>query len=607
MRPADHSLSPGSGHRRALRIALIYALFGAVWILVSDRALQFLVHGDAALTQAQTWKGWAYVAITAVIIYLLIRRALDAELEQEAHRREAEAMVRTVLDTMPGMLVWKDRNSRYIGANRMALSEAGLTGSSQLVGLTDAELPWREHAEILRERDQAILAGLVPSLHYELVIERATGEKRHHAVTKLPLRNAAGEITGVLSYLEDHTDRLLAEQQLRQAQKLQVIGELTSGVTHDFKNVLSVIISNAELMDAMLPSEAVEARAATHDILTVSRSAAAMVRKLLSFSRQAGVKPVPLDLPDRIRAVAPMLSRVLPTEVTLTVEGPQHLPAVLADADALEQILLNLVINSRDAMASEGTIVLELLGRRTKQEILTLDPGKRLVLVPEKADPDAAFVGMIVRDNGPGMSPEVAERSFEPYFSTRVGGTGTGLGLSMVHGLMLQQAGILTLQTRPGAGTAIGLYFPVDPSGRSVISDRLGDPVQKFQAAGETILLVDDQPEVRRVGGRVLRRFGYEVLEAASGEEALAIFARDGARIGLMLTDLVMPEMNGLELIAEVRARGYQVPVALSSGDPDLAEKAGAASYGEVPMISKPWTMEDLGAGVQALLANTRR
>ncbi len=599
---------------RALTIALVYAVVGAVWILVSDHIVDLMSPDLAVISQLQTWKGWAFVATSALLIYLLVRRALRAQGREEARRLQAEDLTRIVLDTIPGMILWKDRQSRYLGGNAVALREAGLSRSVELLGLTDADLPWKASAELLRQHDQEILSGRVARLDYEIVIETASGRQRDQSVTKLPLRDGTGAISGVLVYSEDLTERRQTERQLRHAQKLQVIGELTSGVTHDFKNVLSVIIANAEWIASSVSADETNIRNATADILAVSKNASEMVRKLLAFSRQETLSVVPIDISSKVRELTPTLGRMLSPAYRLDVHLGVEVPLALADGEALEQILLNVVANARDAMPEGGAITVEVVGPVSRAALLVSGGGARIVLSGETALLDAMYVGVTITDNGSGMPHEVAERIFEPYFTTRAGGagTGTGLGLSMVHGLVHQLAGIMILRTAVDSGATFGFYFPVatvesaSPTAPTPVAPTSPKPTSEAspKAPGKTILLVDDQPELLRVGVRVLRRLGYEVLEAPGGAEALEIFAREQARIDLILTDLMMPEMNGLELVAKIRGQGSEVLIALSSGDPNIADKVGATDYGTLPMIPKPWTMKDLGEGVQALLGD---
>jgi PAS domain S-box-containing protein len=590
---------------RAFGIALLYAVLGCLWIVYSDAAVEAMARDSSALTQLQTWKGFAFVAGTALLLYVLVRAALRSEMKFARSLRAADERLRLVLDTIPSRVLWKDRAGRYLGGNRRFAEDAGVQDPEQLVGLSDADMPWHDQVDRIREADDQILSGQRTSLEYEVTLRGADGRPRYEVVTKVPLREANGEISGVLACYEDITARKVAERQLRHSQKLQAIGELTSSVTHDFKNVLSVIIANAELVSRALPPDSEEA-VSMADLLTSSQNAVGMVRKLLGFSRQGDLMLGALDLRPVVRDLAPMLSRLLAGQYRLDVTIDPELPPVLADPDAVEQMLLNLISNARDAMPEGGEIRIRVHGPTSVWE--GEEPGGPPVHVLglDESPAPGHYVAIQVGDTGVGMPPEVAERIFEPYYTTKPTGQGTGLGLSMVYGLMRQHRGFVTLRTAPGAGALFSLYFPVLAADAEARARRRRPVAGLLPRGTETILLVDDQDELRRTGSRVLRRFGYTVIEAANGAEALAILRRADPRIALVLTDYIMPEMNGIVLIERIRELRLPVRLALSSGHVDVGEGELGGEALTVPVIGKPWTMEELVRGVREVLDGTR-
>jgi two-component system NtrC family sensor kinase len=590
---------------RALGIALVYAVLGCLWILYSDAAVEAMARDSSALTQLQTWKGFAFVAVTALLIYVLVRAALRSEMKIARSLRSADERLRLVLDTIPSRVLWKDRAGRYLGGNRHFAADAGVQEPDQLVGLTDAAMPWRDQLERIRQSDDQILSGQRATLEYEVTLRGADGRPRYEVVTKVPLREANGEISGVLASYEDVTARKVAERQLRHSQKLLAIGELTNSVTHDFKNVLSVIIANAELVSRSLPPDSEEA-VAMADLLTSSHNAVGMVRKLLGFSRQGDLMLGALDLRPVVRDLAPMLSRLLAGQYRLDVVVAPELPNVLADPDAVEQMLLNLISNARDAMPDGGEIRIRVHGPTSVWD--GDEPGAPPVHVLglDESPAPGHYVVIQVGDTGVGMEPEVAERIFEPYYTTKPTGQGTGLGLSMVYGLMRQHRGFVTLRTAPGQGALFSLYFPVLAADAEARKRRRLPAIGQLPRGTETVLLVDDQDELRRTGSRVLRRFGYTVVEAAHGAEALELLRRPGHGISLVLTDYIMPEMNGMVLIERIRDLGLPVKVALSSGHVDVGEGELAGDALTVPVIGKPWTMEELVTGVREVLDGVR-
>ena len=590
---------------RALGIAIIYATLGCLWIVYSDSAVEAMARDSSALTQLQTWKGFVFVAATALLIYVLVRAALRSEMKFARSLRAADERLRLVLDTIPSRVLWKDRAGRYLGGNKRFAMDAGVQESDQLVGLTDAAMPWHDQIDRIRESDDQILTGQRTSLEYEVTLRGPDGRPRYEVVTKVPLRELNGAISGVLASYEDVTARKVAERQLRHSQKLQAIGELTSGVTHDFKNVLSVIIANAELVARTLPAESEESIAMS-DLLTSSHNAVGMVRKLLGFSRQGDLMLGALDLRPVVRDLAPMLSRLLAGEYRLDVAIDPELPSVLADPDAVEQMLLNLISNARDAMPDGGDIRIRVHGPTSIWDGDEAGAPPVHVLGLEEAPTPGHYVVIQVGDTGVGMEPALAERIFEPFFTTKLTGQGTGLGLSMVYGLMRQHQGFVTLRTAPGQGALFSLYFPVLSADADSRQRRRRSAAGSLPRGDETILLVDDQDELRRTGSRVLRRFGYTVIEATNGAEALAAMRRPDHGIALVLTDYVMPEMNGMILIARIRELALPVKLALSSGHVDVGDGGIAGEALTVPIIAKPWTMEELVIGVREVLDGTR-
>lgn len=590
---------------RALGIALIYAVLGALWITWSDAAVELFARDSANLTRLQTWKGWLYVAVTALLIYLLVRRALRSEQRLSQSLRQTEERLRLVLDTIPSRVLWKDRSGKYLGGNRRFALDVGLPESAELKGHRDSDLPWHDQLALISESDDLILDGHRNLVEFDAALRSLNGRPFHASVTKVPLRVPEGGIGGILTIYDDITARKEAERQSRHSQKLQAIGELTSGVTHDFKNVLSVITANAELVGRSLPPDSEEATAMS-DLLASSRNAAGMVRKLLGFSRQGDLILGTIDLRPVVSELAPTLSRLLGSGYRLEVKVDPEPRLVRADPDAVEQMLLNLITNARDAMPEGGDIRVRVHGPVTNWE--RDEPGSppAHLLGMDQPPTVGEYVVIEVGDTGTGITPEVVDRILEPFYTTKPTGHGTGLGLPMVYGLMRQHGGFVTLRTAPGWGAVFALHFPLLPEDTPVAERRRRTSDGPLPHGSETILIVDDQEEMRRTGGRVLRRHGYTVIEAADGIEALAILRRDPGAVDLVLTDYMMPEMNGAALIRQLRSDGNAVKVAMSSGHAEFNQSPGLAGAKEIPMIAKPWTMEELVTAVREVLDGVR-
>jgi len=376
---------------------------------------------------------------------------------------------------------------------------------------------------------------------------------------------AAGATPAIAeAFVEDVTQQRELEGQLRQAQKMEVVGQLTGGIAHDFNNLLTIILSHAHLVEQSLPPEAEGQLADVAELKHAARRGAEMIRKLLSFSRDQKLHFQPHRLGPLVEASSRMLRRLLPESIEVRVHIAVDTPTVRTDSAAVEQILLNLATNARDAMPMGG--LLEISVERAGGALLR------------------------VRDSGTGMDAATRERLFEPFFTTKASGHGTGLGLTMVYGLVSQLGGTIEVDSEPGRGTIVRIVLPEADSADAAVAE---SPAEIRRGSG-TILLVEDEDALRRAAIRLLSRHGYRVLEARDGEEARALYADHAHEVDLVLTDVVMPRMSGLALYDELRRSGATVPFVFMSGYIHR-EPGGAGSLPEgVPFIPKPWSIEDL-------------
>jgi len=382
----------------------------------------------------------------------------------------------------------------------------------------------------------------------------------------------------VEAFVEDVTQQRLIEAQLRQAQKMEAVGQLTGGLAHDFNNLLSVILSTANLIGQDLPPSAAQARTDLAELETAARRGGAMIRKLLAFSRAEQLQFRPYLVAPLVEANAMVLRRLLPTSITIVVETDPETPTVNTDPAALEQILLNLATNARDAMPDGGTL------RITTSVTPSVDGRSRLVLIT-------------VSDTGTGMSDAVRERYFEPFFTTKPVGEGSGLGTAMIYGLVKQHGGRIEVESAPGRGTTVRISLPaVD----GLVPSETVEETREPTVAGEgTVLLAEDEPQLRSSARRILERFGYRVLPAADGTEALAHYARWKDQIDLIITDVVMPGMGGAALLAELQRIGSRTPVLITSGYTAGDPSGGVRLPEGVPFLPKPWDAAELLASVR--------
>ena len=392
-------------------------------------------------------------------------------------------------------------------------------------------------------------------------------------------------------YVQDITDQLRLEAQLRQAQKMESIGQLAAGVAHDFNNMLTVIQGHSGMMlsKANLPPELLDCAQA---IYFAAERAAALTRQLLMFSRKNVMQPKPLDLRAVVSNLSKMLKRVLGETVTLEFHPPTDLPLVQADTGMIEQVILNLVVNARDAMPQGGTLTISTNPVEMNDAYVQTHPEARL----------GAFVCLRVSDSGCGMDAATMARIFEPFFTTKEIGKGTGLGLATVYGIVKQHDGWIEVSSEVGKGSAFNVFLPA--SSEPVKAPPPESPVTAAVRGGqETILVVEDEPVLRDMAHLILQDCGYRILEAGSGAEALQIWQRHANTIDLMLTDVVMPGgMSGRELAVKLLATHPRLKIIFTSGynveetNTDFFRRGGAA------FLQKPYTRIDLARAVREVL-----
>jgi PAS domain S-box-containing protein len=383
--------------------------------------------------------------------------------------------------------------------------------------------------------------------------------------------------------VRDVTTQQRLENELRQSQKMEAVGQLAGGVAHDFNNLLAVITSYADLLTADLDA-ADPHRADVLEIREAAERAAGLTRQLLTFSRREKIKLSTLNLNDTVTQVEGLLRRVIGENIRLETKLTSLPRSIRADAVQMEQIVINLVVNARDAMPNGG--------------VITIETSELLIDEALQATYSNAMIGHYVRlsitDTGEGMSPEIREHIFEPFFTTKPPGKGTGLGLSTLYGIVRQCRGVVTVRSALGAGTTFDVLLPCIDERRSEA------PAARRESSAETILLAEDSPSIRRATTRILERAGYTVLEAASGLEALAICKAYPAKIQLFLTDIIMPGPSGRAIAMELTRLRPAMKVLYMSGRADTFRKPEDGL--EAPLIEKPFTAAALAGKVREIL-----
>jgi two-component system, cell cycle sensor histidine kinase and response regulator CckA len=503
--------------------------------------------------------------------------------------RDAHEMLQLVMNNIPQFIFWKDTDSIFLGCNRNFARVAGVEQPEDIVGKTDYDLPWRkEEADYFREVDQRVMRT---STSEHRIVEpqlQASGKQAWIETTKLPLRDEHGNVVGVLGTFEDITERRELEEQLRHAQKMKAVGQLAGGIAHDFNNLLTAIACHAELAMHTVERDS-SAYADLEQIMHAIRHAADLTQQLLTFSRRRVVQQRLIRVNDVVLGISTMLRPLIRAnaEMATILAASGHLRM---DPGELEQVIVNLVVNSSNAMPSGGTLTIE-------TSDLIIGSGDEL---PHGDVTPGGYVSIRVADTGTGMPPEVKERIFEPFFTTKGPGEGTGLGLAIVYGIVTRAAGFIHVDSEVGQGTVFDILLPAAEPMAHETTERA--PAYDPPRGTETVLLVEDEAAVRHLADRILSDLGYTVLPAANGEEALRVAGAHGLeRIDLVLTDVVMPVMSGTEMVERLLARRPDLRILFTSGYPGTAgvdrfldEDAG--------FLQKPFTMDVLTQKVREVL-----
>ncbi len=537
---------------------------------------------------------------TLIEIFQIARDITDRKRAEEA-LRASEALYRSILNSSPDAVAITDMEARIRMYSPVALTIFGFESSEDLAGrlITEFIVPEdRELAFANISRMAARSADRSQRSPDEYRAVRADGSVFPVEVMGEFVRDATGQPTGMVFDLRDITERKEAEAErdrlearLVQSQKLEAVGQLAGGVAHDFNNMLGVILTSAELammsLDASSP-----ARADIAEIRNAAERSAALTRQLLAFARRQVIAPKRLDLNDTAARTLYMLERLI-GEDTHLVWSPSAEPCpVYMDPGQVDQILANLVVNARDAIASGGTVTVA-----TALAELGETPGAPA----SSTSLPGRYVVLSVTDDGCGMNEETRTRIFEPFFTTKPIGQGTGLGLATVYGIAQQNRGFVEADSAPGIGTTVRVYLP---RWEVLAQDTDRSAVAAVSPSGtETILLVEDEIPLLRLVTRMLEGLGYSVLASGSPVEALEVAAGHTGKIDLLVSDLVMPGMNGIELRKQLSAIRPALKCLFVSGYPAtvLAENGMAAEH--VDLLEKPFTREALAARVRDVLA----
>jgi PAS domain S-box-containing protein len=499
----------------------------------------------------------------------------QAELALAASQR----LLRSVITSAPVILYSLDCDGVFTLSEGRALEGLGLS-SGQVVGQSALEM-YADLPDLVAELKRA-LAG-------ESFNSTAEVRGRSYQTWFSPIIGDSGEVTGTVGVAIDVTEQRLLEEQLQQSQKLESIGRLAGGIAHDFNNMLTAIIGYSELVMEHLPSTG-EAGEEMLEIRRAADRASLLTNQLLAFSRKQILRPKTLDLNEVVTDVSRMLQRLIGEDVTMVTRLGEPLGPVNADPGQLTQVLMNLAVNARDAMPDGGILTLE----TSNVELDDYYASTHVGVIP------GPYVMLAVSDTGTGMASDVQRRIFEPFFTTKPVGKGTGMGLASVYGIVKQSGGNVWVYSELGHGSTFKVYLP-----RAIAPDR---PARETAGAAalprgsETILLVEDEQMVRELVRRSLEGCGYSVIEAADGPAALEMCRQIATRVDLLITDVVMPRMNGRQLATEITAARPDIRVLFMSGYTDNAIVHHGVLDETTNFLQKPFAMRTLVTKVREIL-----
>ena len=534
--------------------------------------------------QGVRWFGWEETALLDDAGTIVAIRAIGRDITRQRLAEEQFYRLSRAVEQSPVSIVITDPDGRAQYVNSKYIEVSGHT----LEDILDREI------EVLRDGhpDAASFDRLWATVRAggewrgELPTTRPDGSVVWESVKVSCLRSPSGEITNYLCLREDVSERKKLEHELRQAQKMESLGTLAGGIAHDFNNLLAIINGYAEFCQ-MGAQEPAVLQKSLREIHRAAMRASGLVRQILTFSRKNEVNFAPFDLNQLARDLVHLLSETFPRTVSLQLELFDRLPPLLADQNQMQQIVLNLCVNARDAMPTGGMITLS---------TRTIAGGSLRKL---GADPARTYAWLTVTDTGCGMSPEVRQRIFEPFFTTKGVNQGTGLGLAVVYGIVVAHHGFIDVESKVGVGSSFHVYLPLAPT-TAVIADVAIN--NEFPSGTESLLIVDDEESLRSLLAASLSQKGYHALTAASGIEAIELISDTTRPLDAVLLDLNMPGATGLDVMKIIRLCRPNLPVIVISGHLTSAVRAEFERLGQNQFIEKPYKLDELGRNLRQLL-----
>jgi PAS domain S-box-containing protein len=525
-------------------------------------------------------------------------RRLNARLkgdviERTGALRESRARMRAIFEAEPQCLQLISRDGTVLEINRAGLAMWQARETVEIIGRSAFPLVIPAQRVAFRALHRRVLGGETSTREFE--IEGLKGGQRSVVVTAVPLRDWTGDIVAALYVAQDVSERRAIEAQLRQSQKMEAVGQLTGGIAHDFNNLLGVIVGNLDLLRLEMEGKPIARQLELVDrMLDAAERGASLTHRLLAFSRRQTLHPQLVDINRLMSGMSSMLRRSLGGTIDVSAKETPGLWSVKVDSGHLESAILNLAINARDAMPEGGKLSIAMKNAALDDDFAQANPGA----VPGE------YVMISVSDNGVGMPADVLERCFDPFFTTKEVGKGSGLGLSMVYGFVSQSGGYVKIDSAPGEGTVVRIYLPRSDEETHERGD--GDVAASVpRGSGETVLVVEDNVDMRVLSVTALKDLGYRPLEAANGKDALRLLD-DEPTVQLLFSDVLLPGgMTGFDLAREAAQRRPNIKVLFTSGYTDKAVIPGDVAERGWELVAKPYRWADLGRKIAAILAES--
>lgn len=609
------SLTPLAVVRRTSAILLygtlnIAGLFLFVWYAKFQLEIPHHSYIDYS---ADSTVAMLIVTLTSYSVFIINRRALqqmesDLKVREHAERAllESQQRLADIINFLPDATFAVDLGRRVIIWNRGMETMTGIP-ASEILGKSGYAIPFygRERpvlADYVLDRSEETrrlyseIRQAGDTVTSEMFVPEIGSDGAYLWSTAKPLYGPEGDITGAIETIRDITERhrqesekARLEEHLLHAQKMESVGRLAGGVAHDFNNLLTTIMGNTSLVMMELGAES-PAGARLRDVMKAAESASVLTKQLLAFSRKQVIVPQPLDLNGQIERTAQMLARLIGEDIKPVMHLGTGVGPIMADPGQVEQIMINLVVNSRDAMPNGGTIIIE-----TRPVLIDIPP-KSATPIMKPGD----YVALSVTDTGTGMPEEVLRHIFDPFFTTKPVGKGTGLGLASVYGAVRQNGGSIEVKSAPGQGTAMTIYFPA--AGNVMPGGAPAAEAEALPRGVESVLLVEDDEKVCDFVAEILGSLGYRVSTAHNGTGALDIAGEPGVKIDLLLTDVILPDMTGPILAGQALKKHAGTRVLYMSGHAENVIVHHGIVDGGINFIAKPFAARDLAKKVREVL-----